>query len=93
MGSLYSNQVRDDLRQIRRRNDAAYRIALRALWRLERLGPAPDGHIKRLLPQFAPRSICQLVFPRGGRTILVRYEIEGDSFTVLTIAVRASPRW
>lgn len=93
MGSIYSTQVQDDLRRIRGRNDAAYRTALRALWRLEQLGPAPDGHIKRRLLQFEPRSVCQLVFPRGGRTILVRYEIQGDSFTVLTVAVRASPRW
>jgi hypothetical protein len=93
VGSVYSIQVQNDLRRIKRRNDSAYRIALRALWHLERLGPAPDGHVKRVLPQFAPRSVCQFVFLRGGRTILVRYEIDGDSFTVLTVAVRASPRW
>jgi len=93
VGSVNSIQVQDDLRRIKRRNDSSYRTALRALWRLEQLGPRPDGHVKRLLPQFAPRSVCQLVFPRGGRTILVRYEINGESFTVLTIAVRSSPRW
>ena len=93
MGSVYSIQVQDDLRRIKRRNEIAYRIALRALWRLEQLGPIPDGHVKRQLPQFAPRAVCQLVFPRGGRTILVRYEINDESFTVLTVGVRASPRW
>ena len=93
MGSVYSIQVQDDLRRIKRRNESAYRIALRALRHLERLGPTPDGHVKRVLPQYAPRSVCRFVFPRGGRTILVRYEIDGDSFRVLTVAVRASPRW
>lgn len=93
MTPVYSIDVMNDLRRVRQRNNAAYRLALRALRRLEQLGPIPDGHVKRLLPQFAPDTVCQLVFPRGGRTILVRYKIEGDAFTVLTVAVRASPRW
>jgi hypothetical protein len=93
VGSVYSIQVQDDLRQIRQRNDAAYRLALGALWRLEQLGPEPDEHIKRELPGFGERRVCQMVFPRGGRTILIRYEIEVDGFTILTVAVRASPRW
>ena len=93
MGSVYSNQVREDLRRIRLCNAMAYRIALRALWRLEQLGPMPDGGVKRPLPQFAPRAVCQFVFPRSGRTILIRYELDGDSFTILTVAVRTSPRW
>jgi hypothetical protein len=92
VGSVYSNQVREDLRRIKLRNAMAYRTALRGLWRLEQLGPAPDGGVKRRLPQFAPREVYQFVFPRSVRTILVRYEIDGDSFTVLTVAVRASPR-
>jgi hypothetical protein len=86
-------QVQDDLRRLKRRNEVGYRIALRALRCLEQLGPTPDGHVKRRLPQYAPRTVCQLVFPRRGRTIVVLYEIDGDGFTVLTIAVRSSPRW
>lgn len=93
MTPVYSVDVMNDLRRLKSRSDSAYRLALRALRRLEQLGPAPDGHVKRVLPQFAPHTLCQLVFPRGGRTILVRYSIEGDGFTIRNVAVRASPRW
>lgn len=93
MPPVYSSDVMNELRRIRQRNHAAYRLTLRALRRLEKLGPIPDGHVKRRLPQFAPHPVCQLVFPRGGKTILVRYSIEGDGYTVLSVKVRASPRW
>jgi len=49
--------------------------------------------VKRSLPQLAPRAVCQFVFPRSGRPILIRYELDGGSFTMLTVAVRASPQW
>jgi hypothetical protein len=93
MATVYSIEAMNNLRQIKSRSDPACRVALRALRRLEQLGPTPNGRTKRLLPQFAPHSVCQFVFLRGGRTILVRYELDGNSFTIRTSAVRASPRW